>query len=132
MTANFHATRYKYIIYHLFSSFSHVPRKKTGAEKRQDRRMAELFFSGVKRGSGIKPWKIVYERISESRREFGPFEPVDMTPGVVWQIHVHTGTYPAALAAEKRYIDGTSVVVMVATAAAAAAAGVMVQEGLDW
>lgn len=29
-----------------------------------------------------------------------------MTPGVVWQIHVHTGTYPAALAAEKRYIDG--------------------------
>jgi len=54
-----------------------------------------------------------------------------MTPGVVWQIHVHTGTYPAALAAEKRYIDGTSVVVMVATAAAAAA-GVMVQEGLDW
>lgn len=54
-----------------------------------------------------------------------------MTPGVVWQIHVHTGTYPTALATEKRYIDGVvSVVVMVT--AAAAMAGVVVQEGLDW
>jgi len=88
--------------------------------------------------SGIKPWKIVYERISESRREFRPFQPVDMTLGVVWQVHVHTGTdSPSALAlvTERRYIDQALVVVMVAmvaVAAAAAAAAVVVQEGLDW